>query len=69
MRDTAFCGSCRFWVGVDAESTSEIERNPVGECRRHAPRFSDHPMYDSKGYWPYVEMLSWCGEYQEDRNE
>lgn len=49
------CFNCKFYRGDQY----------IGECRRYAPR----PFLkgtDQKGFfWPLVDPIKWCGEWEE----
>lgn len=47
------CSECRYWSLVKASSK---DRDPGGECRRHAPT--------ATLFWPGTDADNWCGEFE-----
>jgi hypothetical protein len=54
------CENCIYWFDLH----HPVE--PVGECRRYAPKplFSSIPDGDWTTWWPLTYSSEWCGEFE-----
>jgi hypothetical protein len=48
------CRNCEFWISESREI------NPIGECRRHAPTFTNSVSIDN---FPKTNCQSFCGDW------
>lgn len=64
---TESCVTCRYWLGIDRDSSSEEPESHWGFCRRYPPsqakNMNDYGIDINQH--PVTDGIEWCGEYSQ----
>jgi len=64
------CYSCKYWLNIDRDYSSELLESHWGLCRRYPPTLAK----DMNDYGidinqhPITDGVEWCGEYKRDQS-